>query len=238
MTDDTTANEAATDLDDTESQAGPTNLAGRLLYLTVLMRMTDARLRRGHGRRAGILEGQGRVLRLLNLHSPITQKELGYLLGIRSQSLGELLTKLEDADQVKRSPNPQDKRTTIVEITDSGRDAVSNQAEIFDEDTTFGLESAELDTLIGLLDKLIGNIEGSVPGGVDRRLQKMRAMWFGDGADPEDFRWFGGPGGPGGRPGRGGRGGHGRPGFDRGEFRGDARGHRPGKRRHRLTEGF
>lgn len=204
----------------TETDERPANIMGRLLYLTVLLRVTDARLRHGHGRgrRSGVLEGQGRVLRLLDLHSPITQKELAYLLGIRSQSLGELLAKLEEDEYIKRAPNPEDKRTMIVEITEQGRGAVGAQPELLDEDATFGLEPDELEQLSGLLDKVIANIEESLPDGVDRRLGRMRAMWSGEEPDGADRGWQGRPGGPDGpefgrgpRGGRGGgrRGGHG-----------------------------
>ncbi len=204
----------------------PANIMGRLFYLTVLLRVTDARLRHGgpgRGRRSGVLEGQGRVLRLLDLHSPITQKELAYLLGIRSQSLGELLTKLEEVEYIQRTPNPEDKRTAIVAITDQGRSAVGKQAELLDDDPTFGLEPDDLQQFSTLLDKVIVNIEESFPGGVDRRLQKMRAMWSAEGPEGDNprggFGWPGGPGGPkfdrgpsprgGGREDRGSRGGRG-----------------------------
>lgn len=39
--------------------------------------------------------GQGRVLAILKMQSDITTKDLSYILGIRQQSLNELLKKLE-----------------------------------------------------------------------------------------------------------------------------------------------
>lgn len=201
----------------TDDQA--VDIMGRLLYLTILLRVADGRLRRGsgRGRRSGVLEGQGRVLRLLDLHSPIAQKELAYLLGIRSQSLGELLAKLEQAGCITRSPSPDDRRTAIVEITDLGRSAAGRHTGLLDEDTTFGLDPDELRQFSGLLDTVIDHIEGSVPGGIDRRLQRMRAMWSEGGFEGDPRAAFGWPGGPAG-------------GFDRDRF---PRGGRGGGRAHR-----
>ena len=42
--------------------------------------------------------GQGRVLAILKMQPEISQKELLYLLDMRPQSLGELLSKLEKTD--------------------------------------------------------------------------------------------------------------------------------------------
>ncbi|MCT3015735.1 MarR family transcriptional regulator, partial [Propionibacterium freudenreichii] len=90
------------------------------------MRQSEAQLRRDRGGR-GVMEGQGRVLHMLALHSPIAQKELSYLLGIRPQSLGELLGKLEESGQIARHPDPDDRRAQVVEITARGRAADSDR---------------------------------------------------------------------------------------------------------------
>lgn len=184
------------------------NLVGRLLYLFVLLRRGEARVRHGSKPGPGLLQGQGRVLRLLSLHSPVAQKDLVYLLGIRSQSLGELLGKLEAQGLVRRSPNPDDKRTYVVEITEAGRRAVEDQDVHVDDPFTV-LDSEERRHLAELLDRVIEVLERQFPGGLDQRLRMMRQLWFGDendfgsGSDPWDGGrggfgfWFGGgPGGP------------------------------------------
>ncbi|GAA2515681.1 MarR family winged helix-turn-helix transcriptional regulator [Rarobacter incanus] len=172
----------------------PLNILGRLMYLTILMRVTDGRFRHGHGRSAGVLKGQGRALRILQLQSPISQKELAYLLGIRSQSLSELITKLEDGGLVKRSPDPGDGRTWLVEITELGREAAGAQPNTLEEDPTFGLSDDEAAQLTALLDKVIENVEESAPIGADRRIQKMRQMWFEAGASGDRRAGGFGPG--------------------------------------------
>ena len=46
--------------------------------------------------------GQGRILAMLKIQPEIKTRELAYLLGIRQQSLNELLNKLEKSGHVER----------------------------------------------------------------------------------------------------------------------------------------
>ena len=65
-------------------------------------------------------QGQGRILSALRRTSSISQKELGLLLEIRPQSLGELLQKLESNGYIRRRRSTTDKRSLIVELTRKG----------------------------------------------------------------------------------------------------------------------
>lgn len=65
-------------------------------------------------------QGQGRILSALRRMQSISQKELGYILDIRPQSLGELLQKLETNGYITRHRSPTDKRALIVELTEKG----------------------------------------------------------------------------------------------------------------------
>ena len=53
--------------------------------------------------------GQGRILAMLKIQPEIATKDLAYLLGIRQQSLNELLNKLEKNSYVERRPSEKDK---------------------------------------------------------------------------------------------------------------------------------
>jgi len=64
--------------------------------------------------------GQGRVLALLRLQPEISQKELGYLLDMRNQSLGELLGKLEKTGAIMRESSDEDRRSMNIKLTESG----------------------------------------------------------------------------------------------------------------------
>jgi DNA-binding MarR family transcriptional regulator len=69
--------------------------------------------------------GQGRVLSILKLQPEISQKELGYLLDMRNQSLGELLAKLERSGYITRTASEEDRRTADIKLTPEGLKAAS-----------------------------------------------------------------------------------------------------------------
>lgn len=75
---------------------------------------------------ADILRGQGRVLSLLSTRNSMLQRDMCVELGIRPQSLGEILVKLERAGYIERKTSTHDRRTQTVRITESGRRCVTN----------------------------------------------------------------------------------------------------------------
>lgn len=139
--------------------AAEPDLGGRFFHLGALLRRGQ---HHGHGPRGGGKHfGQGRVLRLLALHSPIAQRELSYLLGLRPQSLSELLEKLETAGRIRRAPSPRDRRAYTVEITEEGRAALAAEAEA--EDPFSVLDDQERTQLAALLDRVIERVESRLP---------------------------------------------------------------------------
>ena len=69
--------------------------------------------------------GQSRILSILKLKPEILQKELGFMLDMRKQSLGELLAKLEDKNFITRTPSAKDQRAMIVKLTPLGQQAAN-----------------------------------------------------------------------------------------------------------------
>ena len=65
-------------------------------------------------------QGQGRILSALRKMHSINQRELGYILDMRPQSLGELLQKLEAHGFITRYRSATDKRALVVELTEKG----------------------------------------------------------------------------------------------------------------------
>ena len=65
-------------------------------------------------------QGQGRILTALRRMNSVSQKDLGFILDIRPQSLGELLQKLENSGYIRRERSTTDKRALIVELTEKG----------------------------------------------------------------------------------------------------------------------
>ncbi len=102
---------------------------------------------------ADTTRGQGRILAMLKIQPEIATKELAYLLGIRQQSLDELLNKLEKNGYVERKPSENDKRVMIVHLTEKGKQIQQPQTDyqkIFD-----CLLPEELQQLSQYLDRII-----------------------------------------------------------------------------------
>jgi DNA-binding MarR family transcriptional regulator len=105
-------------------------------------------------------QGQGRVLALLKLKPEVSQKELSTILDIRSQSLGELLAKLERQGYITRSPSADDHRIMDIRLTEEGRAASEQQAETTDSDSFFEcLNDEEQATFGGYLERLTKKLE-------------------------------------------------------------------------------
>lgn len=142
-----------------------------LIRQMALLRQSTQRwhetLRRNNGGcAADYLRGQGRVLSLLNLQGEMPQRQMGSILNIRPQSLGEVLIKLEKAGYIERHPSPNDRRALIVSITNAGKKVVETSKPIrpaFD-----GFNDQELTEFIGYLRRAITMIDTAT----DKMLQK------------------------------------------------------------------
>lgn len=108
--------------------------------------------------------GQGRVLALLKLQNEMSQKDLGYLLGIRNQSISELIAKLEKAGYVEKSQDEEDKRVVKVKLTEAGAQATSASEDKTQdlEDLFTCLTEAEQQQLKELLGRLIADLESQL----------------------------------------------------------------------------
>ena len=180
-----------------------------------------------HGGFGDPLRGQGRVLALLKAKPETSQKELCFLLGMRQQSLSELLAKLEEKGFIERQKSEEDGRVAVVRITEEGILAAPDPNVMDpDEDVFAGVADDERDAFVATVDKVSESLK-----------EKLLAM----GDDPDapnrpksDDR---GPRmGHGGRDFKGGQ----RGGFrgDRGGFRGERGGDRGGFRGHDDRGGF
>lgn len=151
-------------------------------------------------------QGQGRVLALLNIQPEMSQKELGYLLGIRNQSISELVSKLEKAGYVTKTPSESDKRVMNIKLTEKGKEAASQMntqtkeiGDIFDcldpeEQATFASYLGRINTEI---EHELGE-EGTAPfGGQGNPFEHFRAMFERHGFEgAEGFDGFRGGRGP------------------------------------------
>ena len=126
--------------------------------------------------------GQGRVLKFLKLKPEFTQKELAELMGLRSQSLGELLAKLEKNGYVTRAPSETDRRVITVRLTEKGVGA--SEEDLQDEANLFDCLSEEEQTqLSDYLRRLIHTMEEQSMDPLNRgRRRELRGhrRGFGD----------------------------------------------------------
>lgn len=114
----------------------------------------------------GAHRGQGRLLAMLGIKPGISQKELSYLLGMRSQSVGELLSKLEKSGYITRTPSEADRRAIDISLTEEGKKAVEEtkkQRENIENAFNFLSENdkGQLDTL---LSKVIDGLSAELGG--------------------------------------------------------------------------
>lgn len=145
-----------------------TKAAERLQHLLHLGHR--ARRRRGRGEPWNDPRtGQGRVLALLKLKPEITQRELCFLLGVSKQSLAELLSKLERRGFVTREPSAEDRRVTLVRLTEAG--AAEQQSRVVDPQIANLLETLDddevarfSDYLERLIEALEQQLDQEVPG--------------------------------------------------------------------------
>lgn len=131
----------------------------------------------GHGPFADITRGQGRVLAMLRIKPDVSTKELSYLLGIRRQSLNELLNKLEKGGYIYRTQSEEDKRVMIIHLTEKGK---NQQEGNHDHGDAFHCLDRDEQALLGqYLDRVIGSLEGKFHGQEKESMMK----WL------RDARW-------------------------------------------------
>ncbi len=109
-----------------------TDIYEKLSTLQWLMKRRQMFSHAEYGPFADSTRGQGRVLAMLKIQPEIATKDLSYLLGIRQQSLNELLNKLEKSGYVERRPSDADRRVMVVHLTEKGK-TVTQPASDYEE---------------------------------------------------------------------------------------------------------
>jgi len=118
--------------------------------------------------------GQSKVLTLLRKYPQISQKELSNMLDIRSQSLGELLLKLERNGYIIRTPSDEDRRSMDIELTSEGKSAADRLENcILDSVKLFDCLNDEEKILFNdYLCRLIDNLESNTGNGFELEQSK------------------------------------------------------------------
>lgn len=105
---------------------------------------------------------QKRILIILYEAGSMTQRALTKRLGIMPGSASEVIAKLEHAGLVKRTPNPDDRRTADIRLTDAGRELAleaARQRKKRHEEMFSCLSYEEKQVMLSLLEKIYADWE-------------------------------------------------------------------------------
>lgn len=111
----------------------------------------------GHGKAS-----QERILLIIERFGMISQKDLLEIVNVRSASLSEILKKIEANGYIKKKQSVSDKRTMVIEITETGKkEAVELRSQNLENSQKLfnGLNKEEQAELAKLLGKLINSWE-------------------------------------------------------------------------------
>jgi DNA-binding MarR family transcriptional regulator len=121
--------------------------------------------------------GQGRILTLLRSRPELSQKDLSITLDMTSQSLGELLAKLERSGYIARSPSPVDRRAMNIYLTEAGKAASENPEGPHSFEELFDCLSEEQRTLFSeCMRKLIERLEQNLKESESEREHRRGTM--------------------------------------------------------------
>lgn len=155
--------------------------------------------------------GQGRVLAILKMKPEISQRDLTYLLGMSKQSIAQLLNKLEKSGYITRETSEEDKRISIIKLTEEGMkvtadgvDETPETAKILD-----CLNDEELAAFSDYLGRIINRYEEQFPYEDFEERRKAMEDFMSQYGRGRGFGGFGGHGIPHGGHGSGFFGGHG-----------------------------
>ncbi|GBQ89419.1 MarR family winged helix-turn-helix transcriptional regulator [Asaia krungthepensis] len=122
-----------------------------------LTRIGDARLRP-----LGLATAQLPVLSMLQNGERRTQKELATLAKVEQPTMAQLLSRMERDGLVRREADPDDRRSSLVSLTDLALERLPAGREVLRQgnaDMTRGLTAEEKKTLIALLQRVLENVE-------------------------------------------------------------------------------
>lgn len=111
---------------------------------------------------------QKRILIVINLSDPMTQRELTERLGVQPGTVSEILAKMENAGLITRTQNDTDRRTADVVLTEEGRRLAIETAEQRKkrhEDMFSCLAPEEKEKLLSVLERIRADWEVRFVGG-------------------------------------------------------------------------
>ena len=105
---------------------------------------------------------QGRIVYALWKEEPLSQSQLAERTRLDKSTLTAMLERLESAGQIRRAPDPDDRRTKLVHLTERNRTMHGTYTQASMEMLTVfyaSLDDAEIDAFERTLRKVLGNLE-------------------------------------------------------------------------------
>ena len=114
--------------------------------------------RQGMRAEGNVPSTQNRALSILLLNDGLSQRQLAYVLGIRPQSSGEIVGKMERNGWLERKTDEKDSRINRLYLTAAGREkAESIERQNENDDLLDCLDDSEKEQLNSLLDKIVAS---------------------------------------------------------------------------------
>jgi DNA-binding MarR family transcriptional regulator len=178
-----------------------TTITEQLQQLQMLMHRTYFHSFMGFGKAHNPHRGQGRVLAILKMKPEISQRDITYLLGMSKQSIAQLLNKLEKSGCITREPSEEDKRISMIKLTEEGMKAAADADDETLETTKIldCLNDEELAAFSDYLGRIIKRYEEQFP---DEEFEERRKAMedfmsqYGHGRGFGGFRGYNGHGNP------------------------------------------
>ncbi len=141
--------------DDWDPHAHPSHYFSRIGR--ALTRIGDARLRA-----VGLATAQLPVLSMLSGGRQLSQTELARRAKVEQPSMAQLLIRMERDGLIRRDPDPSDKRSSLVMLTEEAERRLPAGREVIlhsNADLTRGLSAAEIRALLDLLGRVLHNVD-------------------------------------------------------------------------------
>ncbi len=108
-----------------------------------------------------------------------TQKELARIAGVEQPSMAQLLSRMERDGLIRREPDPEDGRSSLISLTDAAIDRIVPARTLLfqgNKDALAGFEKNEIAQLTDMLQRIIANVaeNDALPSGKAKRRKGSR----------------------------------------------------------------
>ncbi|GBR00662.1 MarR family transcriptional regulator [Gluconacetobacter liquefaciens] len=126
-----------------------------------LTRVGDGRLRH-----LGFATAHLPVLTALKDGAELSQKELAKWAKVEQPTMAQMLSRMERDGLVQRMPDPEDKRSSLISLTEATLEKLPAGRTILrqgNSEMTKGLTEDEIETLVSLLRRVLENVDSMEP---------------------------------------------------------------------------